>query len=451
MIQLSNIKQIYFLGIGGIGMSALARYFVKNNYIVSGYDRVPSAMTNALQKLGIEIHFDEHIEALNKNAELVIYTPAIPKDNKELLYYQNNNYTVAKRSDVLQALTANSNAICVAGTHGKTTISSMIAHILTHSGFGCNAFLGGIAVNYNSNYIGAESKNTVVEADEYDRSFLKLKPNYTLISAMDPDHLDIYGTAEEMEKAYIEFANLSANYLLYKHGLSRATEFIQQNKESYSLQNDVADFYAQNIRTDNGSYHFEIYYKGKLVTKTTLNMGGMHNIENSIASFGIAYKLGIAVDKIAAAIASFKGVQRRFEYVVKNDQVVYIDDYAHHPEELKNLIRSAKNLFRNRKVRIVFQPHLFSRTRDFCQGFADSLSEADEVILMEIYPARELPIEGVNAQMIKDLMSHDVVTILSKDAVLEWVKLSKPDLLITAGAGDIDRLVEPIKNILNER
>lgn len=450
MIKLENISRVYLIGIGGIGMSALARYFKSLGCVTTGYDRTPSRLTNELEAEGIEIHFDESLDQLDKEADLVIYTPAIPKQHIELLWYQENKFPLLKRSDVLQLVTADQRAICVAGTHGKTTVSSMIAHLLTAEGFGCNAFLGGIVSNYDTNYIESKNDCVVVEADEYDRSFLKLHPDISVVTSMDADHLDIYGTAAEMEKAYYQFVNSSTEVVFYKHGLKQAGGFDVKEEITYSAQNDAATYYAQNVVTQKGSYNFDICTVGDVLTNVTLNMGGMHNVENCVVAFGVAHYLGLGIDKLKAAIESFRGVRRRFEYVIKRDEQVYIDDYAHHPEELKQLIKSTSSLFRNEKVSVVFQPHLYSRTRDLADGFAHSLDLADEVILLDIYPARELPIEGVSSQMILDKMGIENKHLLSKNGVIEWAKNKKPNVLITAGAGDIDQIVEPIKNALNE-
>jgi UDP-N-acetylmuramate--alanine ligase len=449
MISLNNISRVYLIGIGGIGMSALARYFKSLGCTVNGYDKTPSRLTKELESEGIIIHFEENIKVIDKEAQLVIYTPAIPEQHAELVWYKENSFNLLKRSDVLKLITENQRAICVAGTHGKTTVSSMIAHLLTQEGFGANAFLGGIAANYDTNYIKSENDCVVVEADEYDRSFLKLFPDISVVTSMDADHLDIYGTAEEMEKAYYQFVNSSTEVVFYKHGLKQASNFTVKEEITYSAQNDAATYYAQNVTTKNGSYQFEICTAGEVLTEVTLNMGGMHNVENCIAAFGVAHYIGLDIQKLAAAIENFKGVRRRFEYVIKNENQVYIDDYAHHPEELTQLIKSTNSLFRNKKVSVVFQPHLFSRTKDHAEGFARALDLADEVILLDVYPARELPLDGVSSQMILDKMGIENKHILSKEGSVEWAKNKKPQVLITAGAGDIDQLVEPIKKVLS--
>jgi UDP-N-acetylmuramate--alanine ligase len=451
-----GVKRIYFIGIGGIGMSALARYFNAKAVFVSGYDKTETALTKTLAAEGISIHYEDNIEFIDKGAELVIYTPAVPKDHKELNYFLQNNYKLAKRSEVLGAITNSSYNICIAGTHGKTTTSTMVAHILRHSEYGCNAFLGGIAVNYNSNFwaqaaAGSRKKNvSVVEADEYDRSFLKLSPDVAIISSMDADHLDIYGTAENMEQAFIEFSARirPGGLLLSKYGLKRTDDLQAAEHLTYHLQNENASVYAANIQMNNGSYRFDVLMQYWELKDVVLNMGGMHNIENMIAAISVAQYLEIDSDKIKKAVADFRGVKRRFEYIVKNDEQVMVDDYAHHPEELRALLSGAKELFPGKKCTIIFQPHLYSRTRDLVDGFAENLDLADEVILLPVYPARELPIEGVNSEMILNKMKNKNKSVLDKNEVLDWIKNNKTELLITAGAGDIDTLVEPIKNII---
>ncbi|MEO5892027.1 MAG: UDP-N-acetylmuramate--L-alanine ligase [Ferruginibacter sp.] len=457
---------VYFLGIGGIGMSALARYFNSLGVAVSGYDKTVTALTKQLTAEGINIHYEDNIELIDKAAQLVIFTPAVPKDHQELNFYKDNNYQVVKRSDVLGAITNSSFNICVAGTHGKTTTSTMVGHILRHSGFGCNAFLGGISVNYESNFWSSEKNVCVVEADEYDRSFLKLNPDMAIISSMDPDHLDIYGTAENMEQAFIDFAARvkPGGLLVHKYGLKRNAQLVADKFLTYHLYDNNADVYASNIKIDNGSYRFDMVVIDPNadtwhLTNIVLNMGGEHNIENMLAAITIARYVGIEDDKIIKAVADFKGVKRRFEYVVKKEKQVYIDDYAHHPEELKALITGAKSMFPGKKCVVIFQPHLFSRTRDLADEFAEALDLADEIILLPIYPARELPMEGVSSEMITVRMHSEDKIVMSKEDILKHFALEKNahieegydgTVLITAGAGDIDTLVEPIKKILNE-
>ena len=390
-----KIREVYFIGIGGIGMSAVARFFHSKGVKVSGYDKTSTVLTKELEASGIAIHYEENVDLIPKDADLVVYTPAVPKDHKELVYYQQHGNKVVKRSDVLQLISEGSFNICIAGTHGKTTITTMVAHLLRDTGFGCNAFLGGISVNYGTNFWSDPKNVCVIEADEYDRSFLKLSPDIAIITAMDADHLDIYGTAESVEQAFIDFSKKvkPGGLLITQFGLKRGKELSADRQLTYSLQNDAADVYGTNIRMSNGSYEFDVMMKDNMLDNVVLNMGGMHNVENVIAAIAAASSLGIENEKIKAAVESFRGVKRRFEYVIKAKNVVFIDDYAHHPEELRALITSAKTLFKQRKCTVIFQPHLYSRTRDFADGFAEVLDMADEVILLPIYPARELPVE----------------------------------------------------------
>jgi UDP-N-acetylmuramate--alanine ligase len=458
--EIKKIRSVYFIGIGGIGMSALARYFHSKNAKVSGYDKTETVLTKELEKEGIAVHYEENVEIMPKDVQMVVYTPAVPQEHKELVYYQQNGYNVVKRSDVLQLITHSSFNICIAGTHGKTTITTMTAHLLRDSGYGCNAFLGGIAVNYNSNFWSSEKDVCVIEADEYDRSFLKLSPDIGIITAMDADHLDIYGTAEAMEQAFIDFSKRikPGGMLIRQFGLKRGKELKAERLLTYSLQNETADAHAENIRMMNGSYEFDAVIKDKKIENIILHMGGMHNVENAVAAIAVASSLEIEDEKIRSAIENFKGIKRRFEYIIKNERLVYIDDYAHHPEELKALITGARTLFRQHKCTVVFQPHLYTRTRDLADGFAEALDLADEVILLPIYPARELPIEGVNSEMILARMKNDRKQVLTKEQLMDWiqngfVKNSNREFgetLITAGAGDIDMLVEPIKKIVKE-
>lgn len=450
MIKLKDIQNIYFIGIGGIGMSALARYFESRNVTVSGYDRSQSDLSRELENEGIKIHYEENVSLIPKNVDAVVYTPAVPSSHAELVYYRDNNYEVMKRSDILQIITQDSFNICVAGTHGKTTITTMIAHILRDSGFGCNAFLGGIAANYHTNFWSSEKNICVVEADEYDRSFLKLSPDVAVITAMDPDHLDIYGTGEEVENAFIQFSKKIKDHgcLVSKYGLKRDDALKAKIKFTYSFDNEGADVFAKNISVENGSYVFEIESKSWNLKNVHLHMGGLHNIENAVAAITVAKYVKIEDAQIKKAVASFKGVKRRFEYILKNKDHILIDDYAHHPEELRALITGVRSLFGDKKCTVVFQPHLFSRTNDLAKEFAQSLDLADEVILLPIYPARELPMEGVSSELVLNNMQLPQKQILSKDAMIEWVKVYQPELLVMCGAGDIDVLIEPVKNIL---
>ncbi|MEO6668426.1 MAG: UDP-N-acetylmuramate--L-alanine ligase [Ferruginibacter sp.] len=451
MNELNNISSVYFLGIGGIGMSALARYFNSRGIKVSGYDKTETALTKQLVAEGIRIHYEDDISLIDKQATLIVYTPAIPKDHQGYNYFlTHDEYTLMKRSAVLGMITRNSYSICVAGTHGKTTTSAMIAHILRDTGYGCNAFLGGIASNYDTNFWADDKNVSVAEADEYDRSFLQLSPDVAVITSMDADHLDIYGTAENLQEAFIEFSSKikEGGLLLCKYGLKRNDEFKVPNMIRYSLYDKHADVRPENIKINNGSYQFDVKINEDVIKDVELNMGGMHNIENVIAAITVAKHVGITDEKIKEAVAKFKGVKRRFEYIIKEDGLVMIDDYAHHPEELRALIIGAKELFPGKKCMVVFQPHLFSRTKDFADGFGEVLSIPDEVVLLPIYPARELPMEGVTSEMIMERMKMKDAKVLSKEALLEAMRKSKPELLIICGAGDIDTLVEPIRAIL---
>ena len=457
MKDYTTISNIYFIGIGGIGMSALAKYYLSKNASVSGYDKTVTTLTKQMESDGINIHYEDNVSLLDKNAQLVVYTPAVPKDHKELNYYLYNNYEVIKRSSLLGEITKSSFNICIAGTHGKTTISTMVAHILRHSGFGCNAFLGGISVNYNTNFWSSDNNISVAEADEYDRSFLQLSPDIAVISAMDADHLDIYGTKENMDQSFIEFSKKLRpdGFLLINYNLS-SKDFVASNPLRYSFQNHKSDVFADNVQLQNGGYQFNVIAQTWQLDKVQLHMGGMHNVENAVAAITIARHLNISDEKIKKAINDFKGVKRRFEYIIKTDKIVFIDDYAHHPQELDALISGAKSLFPDRRCTIIFQPHLFSRTKDFARQFAESLDKAEEIMLLPIYPARELPMEGVTSDMILRMMKSKNATVVAKEEVTEHIKNflrvikknSEKLLLITAGAGDIDQVVQPIKDIL---
>ncbi|MEO0065092.1 MAG: hypothetical protein RI983_418 [Bacteroidota bacterium] len=450
MSKLTTIHTIYFIGVGGIGMSAIARYFLSKGANVSGYDKTPTVLTNQLEKEGINIHYTDDITLAPQNPDVVVYTPAIPKDHKELNHFINNGFTVMKRSDILQWITENSFNICVAGTHGKTTVTSMVAHLLRHTGYGCNAFLGGISANYHTNFWSHERNVVVVEADEYDRSFLKLAPNVEVITSMDPDHLDIYGTAEEVENAFVQFAGKlkPGGTIVAKHGLSRAAELRADHLFTYDHKNEAADIFVKDLKVMNGVYHFSVQAPDWSIDNLVLHMGGLHNIDNMIAAITVAKQLGIDSDKIAAAVADYKGVRRRFEYALHTPQHVVIDDYAHHPDELKALLSGVRSIFPDKKLTLVFQPHLYSRTKDQAAGFSATLDLADEVILLPIYPARELPMEGVNSEMLLNNMQLNQKQVLEKTAFLDWVKTSQPELLVMAGAGDIDTLVNPAKELL---
>lgn len=455
--HISNVLQqnpehlhIYFLGIGGIGMSALARYFNQKGCKVSGYDKTSTWLTSQLISEGIDIHFEDDIQLIPSTISFVIYTPAIPKDLKEYIYLQDRNELIIKRSDALQLITQTTYNFCVAGTHGKTTTSSMIAHILRHSETGCNAFLGGISTNYNSNFWSDSNNIAVIEADEYDRSFLKLAPNVAVITAMDADHLDIYGTKESIEDAFIQFSHKlkQGGLLLSKFGLSKSALLNNSNHYTYHLSDARADYYVSHMQVINGTYHFNVIAHTENVGQFELNMGGLHNIENMLAAIAVCHKYGVTLPKIADAVKTYKGVKRRFEYLIKSDAQVLIDDYAHHPDELNALIASVKHLYPNWPVTLVFQPHLYSRTNDFATEFAHVLSQVNQLILLPIYPARELPIEGVTSSIILDKITHSHAQILSKQAVIDWVVEQHPKLLVMAGAGDIDVLAQQVKQII---
>jgi UDP-N-acetylmuramate--alanine ligase len=446
-------------------MSAIARYFLSKGIKVSGYDRTSTDLTKELEAEGMTIHYHEDVNLVPKDADLVVYTPAVPKEHKELVYYQEHGYKVVKRSDVLQAISAGSFNICVAGTHGKTTITTMISHILRHTGFGCNAFLGGISVNYNTNFWSSNNNVCVIEADEYDRSFLKLTPDVAVITSMDADHLDIYGDEKSMQDAFVAFGNQvkPGGLLISKFGLKRMKE-IAASGITYSLQNDVADVYALNLKIEEGGYVFDVKLKDAVLSNIALRIGGMHNVENVLVAIAVAHSLEIDDEKIKAAVASFKGVKRRFEYILPPQkkqeggyvQPVLIDDYAHHPEELRALLKSIRILFPQRVVTVVFQPHLFSRTRDLAEGFAEVLSMADNLILLPIYPARELPVEGVTSQLVLNKVNASFKQVLAKEEMVKWMETHELDkefgeVIVMAGAGDIDALVQPVKQIIESK
>ncbi len=457
-------------------MSALARYFNAKGAKVSGYDKTETALTKKLVDEGIDVHYTDDAELVPKDAALIVYTPAIPANHAGLQYYKTNNYQLVKRSEVLGMITDSTFNICVGGTHGKTTISAMIAHILRHSGYGCTAFLGGIVANYNTNFwlqgesTEANNKNEVcvVEADEYDRSFLKLNPDIAIISAMDADHLDIYGDEKTMQDAFVDFGNKikTGGVLLSKFGLKRVKEIKVERKLSYSLQNNAASVFALNIEIVEGGYRFDVQLPKSVITNIELKVGGMHNVENVVAAIAVANELKIEEEKIRAAVAAFAGVKRRFEYIIAPQkkeagaytQPVLIDDYAHHPEELTALLKSVRSLFPQRLVTVVFQPHLFTRTRDFAKEFATALSIADAVLLLPIYPARELPIDGVTSHLILNDVHSATKKLFNRDEILAWMnehvqQLNKEfgEVIVIAGAGDIDTLVQPIKTIIEQR
>lgn len=455
---------IYFVGIGGIGMSAVARYFHAKKFKVCGYDKNKTVLTDSLQTEGIEIVFDDSIDALKKEAKLVIYTPAIPSNSIQLQYYLNHNYLVIKRSDVLQWITNNTYTIAIAGTHGKTTTSSMVAHLLTHTGYGCTAFLGGIAANYNTNYWHKPTIDNkdiiVVEADEYDRSFLKLNPNIAIITSVDADHLDIYGTPEEVVNTFVDFSKKvdENGCLIVKNKLTCHNRFTAKNIASYDLEDATANTYVTNLQVKEGYYLFDVVSTNWQLKGIELFMGGLHNIENCLAAINVAKYLQIEDHKIREAIKEFKGVKRRFEYIlnpntnsISNKSIksnILIDDYAHHPQELKALISGVRSLFGNQKLCLVFQPHLFSRTKDLVEEFAKELSLVDELILLPIYPARELPIEGVTSNWLLEKINCSQKSCLDKAELVSYMQKHQPQLVVMAGAGDIDALVNIVKEKL---
>ena len=452
MNPLTNIKRIYFIGIGGIGMSALARYFNTQGVFVSGYDKTPTPLTDDLQKEGIQIHFKDDLNQIDKEASVIVYTPAIPVDHGELNFFRDNGYQVVKRSDVLNWITENAFTIGIAGTHGKTTTTSMTAHILRDTGYGCNAFLGGIASNYGTNFWSHEKNVVVVEADEYDRSFLKLSPNIAVITAVDPDHLDIYGTPEEVLKAFGQYADKikPGGTLIQKWGTTLETSSQQKSILTYGYDKNEASFHTRNLKVIEGSYIFDVIHPKGVMQNITLNMGGLHNVENATAAIAIALTLGIEEDKIKNAVSCFRGVKRRFEYKVKTASKILIDDYAHHPEELNALISGVRSIFPDEKMVLVFQPHLYSRTQDQCDGFVSTLDQADEVILLPIYPARELPIPGVSSEILLEKMKLQHKRLMTKEELMNWAANTQDKLIVMAGAGDIDACITKVQAIFNQ-
>jgi len=460
-VQLSKYDSIYFLGIGGIGMSALARWFKHKGLRVAGYDRTPTPLTHELIAEGMEIHFDDRIELIpgyiDVDRTLVIFTPAIPKNHVEHNYLKEQGFTILKRSEVLGLLTKNYKTIAVAGTHGKTTTSSLLAHILKSADMNMVAFLGGITTNYESNLVmnGAVSDQTivVVEADEFDRSFLRLFPTMAIITSADADHLDIYGDHKAMLisfKDFIKQIHKDGNLVIHDSVASLA-DGINIAKETYGMSR--GQFFAGNITPTGrgGFFEFDLHGFGKKIEKIQLGVPGFHNMENAIAAALIALKLGISENTLREALASFKGVKRRFEFIVKKTNVVYIDDYAHHPTEIEAFLKSLKSMYPGKKVTVVFQPHLFTRTRDFAEGFSKSLSLADELLLMDIYPAREEPIPGVTSDMLFKDITSAVKIRCTKGDVLQKLEDLDIEVLATVGAGDIDTLVKPIKEMINRR
>jgi UDP-N-acetylmuramate--alanine ligase len=452
-LDLEKLNNIYFLGIGGIGMSALARYFNQKGVKVCGYDKTPTGLTAKLEEEGIEIHFDDDIRKIPANPGLVVYTPAIPSDLAELIYLRNSGVRIRKRAEILGLLSRQKKTIAVSGTHGKTTISTMIAHLMTQSVKGCNAFLGGISKNYNTNFLSSsKSEWLVVEADEYDKSFLQLEPEIAVITAADADHLDIYGDINTMKATYKLFAGQvkPGGKLLIKKGIGLNLERLKNATLSEYSLDEKADYYAGNIRSKDLGFIFDFFAPGQTITDVELRLPGLINLENAVAALSVAVMAGLKEEEIKAALPGFTGNERRFDIQFRSKNRVYIDDYAHHPEELKGVISSVRNLFPGKKILGIFQPHLYSRTKDFADGFAKSLAMLDSVILLPVYPAREKPIAGVDSAMILRRMISDSKQLCNKDDI-PLVLLDKDfDILLTLGAGDIDQLVNPIKSFLNE-
>ena len=440
------MKNIYFIGIGGIGMSAIARYYNAKGYKVSGYDKTPSPLTEALENEGIEVHYEDNREYVPKDVAetLVVYTPAIPKDMGELVYVQENGYRVIKRSRMLGEISHGQRCMAVAGTHGKTTTSTLVSHLFTASGEGCSAFLGGISKNYNTNLLISGNDVVVAEADEFDRSFLQLFPEIAVITSMDADHLDIYGDEDHIREAFKAFASQVSGTVIKKYGLDITTEDTKAKIMTYSFGNASADFYSEAL--ENG--HFNLHYPGGVIEDCVVGIPGWVNVENATAAAAIGLTYGLDPLKIKEALASFSGVKRRFDIQVKRQDCVYIDDYAHHPEEISAALSSIRNSYPDMKMTVVFQPHLYTRTRDFAPEFAEALSKADKLILLDIYPAREEPIPGVTSEIIfKDVTCQEKV-LLRRSELMDYLKDEKVEMLVTLGAGDIDRFVGQIAEML---
>ena len=456
-IKSKGYKNIYFIGIGGIGMSNLARYFLLKGANVGGYDRTESELTGTLTKEGALVHYEDNpvlipAEFKDKTNTLIVYTPAVPATHGELNYFRENGFVVAKRAQLLGEITKQSDAICVAGTHGKTTVSSMVAHLFKQSHIDCNAFLGGILKNYNSNLLLSEKSNyTIVEADEYDRSFHSLQPHIAIVTSADPDHLDIYGTEEAYKESFEKFTSLIRpnGHLILKIG-AKLTPKVNDSVKVWSYSETKGDFHAENIRIGNGEIIFDFVSPKGVIKDISLGVPVKINIENGIAAMAAAELSGATPVEMKAAMSSFMGVKRRFEFHLKNENIVYIDDYAHHPEELKAAIKSIKALYPDKKLTAIFQPHLYSRTRDFADEFAKSLSLADDIILLDIYPAREEPIEGVSSQIILDKITSPKKRLTVKSELLDLISKEHPEIVVTFGAGDIDRMVPHIKEILSK-
>ena len=457
-MELKDIKAVYFVGAGGIGMSAIARYFINRGTVVAGYDKTPSDLTRQLENEGMLIHYEENVDEIPhacKKAEscLVVYTPAVPADHRELQYFRENGFEIQKRAQVLGTLTRSHRALCVAGTHGKTTTSTMCAHIMHESAADCNAFLGGISKNYGTNYILSESEYVVIEADEFDRSFHWLTPWISVITATDPDHLDIYGTKEAYLESFSKYSSLiePGGALIIHRGLEMK-ENLSEGVRRYDYGLDEGDFHAENICIENGEITFDFISPIECVAGVQLGQPVPINIENGVAAMAMAQLAGCTADELRYGMQTYAGVVRRFDFKIKTDRMVFLSDYAHHPKEIYQSARSIRELYRNRRITAIFQPHLYTRTRDFYRDFADALSQLDEVVLCDIYPAREKPIEGVTSQLIYDNLGDNVSkTMIHSEDVVEYVQNHDFDVLIILGAGDIDNYVPQITKILQNR
>ena len=456
-MDINTLKSVYFIGAGGIGMSALVRYFLSKGKKVGGYDRTPSELTAKLMEEGAQIHYEDTVESIpadfrNADSTLIVYTAAMPEDHVLLQHFRQHGFTIYKRAQVLGMLTRTGKGLCVAGTHGKTTTSTMTAHLLHQSHVECDAFLGGISKNYGTNLLLSDSSDyVVIEADEFDRSFHWLSPYATVITSTDADHLDIYGTEEAYQESFNHYTSLiqPGGALVMRHGIRLAPR-LQKDIRLYTYSTEAGDFHAENIRIGGGEIVFDYVSPLGNIQDIQLGVPVAINIENGIAAMALAQLSGVTADEIKAAMASFQGIERRFDFKIKTDKMVYLSDYAHHPEEIKQSILSMRALYGNKKLTAVFQPHLYTRTRDFYQEFADSLSLLDEVILTDIYPARELPIEGVSSQLIFDHLRSDMEkTLCRKEEVLELLKEKDIEVLITLGAGDIENYASQICEILN--
>lgn len=458
-MEIKDIKAVYFVGAGGIGMSAIARYFLHKGVVVAGYDRTPSELTHELEKEGALIHYEEDVEKIpaackDKSSCLVIYTPAIPAEHKELVYFRENGFEIEKRAQVLGTLTRTHKGLCVAGTHGKTTTSTMCAHIMHQSHVDCNAFLGGISKNYGTNYILSDhSDYVVIEADEFDRSFHWLRPWMSVITATDPDHLDIYGTKEAYLESFRHYTTLiqPGGALIIHKNLEMKAD-VQPGVKVYEYSRDEGDFHAENIRIENGEITFDFISPVENVKNVVLGQPIPINIENGVAAMAMAQLNGCTAEELKKGMATYVGVDRRFDFKIKNDKIVFLSDYAHHPKEIYQSAKSLRELYKNRKITAIFQPHLYTRTRDFYHEFADALSQLDEVILCDIYPAREQPIPGVTSKLIYDNLKPGVIKqMIHKEDVLPLVKSRDFDVLVVLGAGDLDNFVPQITEILKEK